>query len=141
MNLNQVFSGDYLKAEDLQGRTVPVIISKVELKQFEDGNKLVLHFEGKNKQLVANKTNANIIAENTGTSETDNWVGKRISLYVKKVEFQGKLVPAIRVVLNDTPAPAPVRPAPAPARQPDPARDDEGFAAANPEEGDPSVPF
>lgn len=105
MKLNEVFSGNYLKAEHLQGRTVPVTISKVEVKEFDDGNKIVVFFAGKDKSLVCNKTNANIIAENLGTQETDEWVNGRIQLTVKKVEFQGKLVPAIRVVLNDNPAP------------------------------------
>lgn len=117
MNINEVFSGNFLKADDLQGKTVRITISKVEVKEFDDGNKIVLHFQGKDKALVCNKTNASIIAENVGDPETDNWVGTTHLLTVKKVEFQGKLVPAIRVVLNDTPA-AP----PAPAPKPQPAK-------------------
>lgn len=113
MNINEVFSGNFLKADDLQGKTVRITISKVEVKEFDDGNKIVLHFQGKDKALVCNKTNASIIAENVGDPETDNWVGTTHLLTVKKVEFQGKLVPAIRVVLNDTPA-APPAPAPKP---------------------------
>lgn len=117
MNINEVFSGNFLKADDLQGKTVHVTISKVEVKEFDDGNKIVLHFQGKDKALVCNKTNASIIAENVGSPDTDDWAGTRHLLTVKKVEFQGKLVPAIRVVLNDTPGQAPAKPAAAPAPQ------------------------
>jgi len=117
MKLNEVFSGNYLKADDLQGRTARVTISKVEVKEFDDGNKIVLHFQGKDKQLVCNRTNCSIIAENLGTQETDEWTGQTVQLMVKRVEFQGKLVPAIRVVLEDK-KPVVAAPKAAPAPQP-----------------------
>jgi hypothetical protein len=104
MNINDVFSGNFLKANDLQGKTVRVTISKVEIKDFDDGKKIVVSFQGKDKTLVCNKTNANIIAENVGSKETSDWIGQTVSLTVRKVEFQGGLVPAIRVVLNEQPA-------------------------------------
>ncbi len=131
MKLSEVFSGNYLKADDLQGRTVPVTISKVEVKEFDDGNKIVVFFAGKDKSLVCNKTNASIIAENLGSDDTDLWTNGKISLCVKKVEFQGKLVPAIRVVLVDKPvaAPAPAQPARGimgKVQQPEPADQDGG---------------
>ena len=40
MELSSVFTSDTLKASDLQGREVTVVIATVEAKQFEDGNKL-----------------------------------------------------------------------------------------------------
>jgi hypothetical protein len=119
MKLSEVFSSSLLKAEDLQGRTVRVTISKAEIKQFDDGNKIILSFQGKEKSLVCNRTNSSIIAENLGSQETSDWVGQTILLTVKKVEFQGKLVPAIRVVLNEsTPPPTAknARPEPGPAQ-------------------------
>lgn len=99
--LNDIFGGNFLKADDLQGRSVPVTISAVEVKEFDDGNKLILSFEGKDKKLVCNRTNASIIQEVLGSSDTDDWVGQKVTLITKKVEFQGKLVPAIRVKLED----------------------------------------
>jgi len=72
MKLSEVFSGNYLKADDLQGRTVPVTISRVEVKEFDDGKKIVIHFDGKDKCLVCNKTNCSIIAENVGSDDTDH---------------------------------------------------------------------
>jgi len=106
-NINDVFGGGFLKAEDLKGASPRVKISRVEIKDFDDGKKLIIHFEGKDKALVCNKTNASIIEEVLGSADTDDWEGKRITLTTKKVEFQGKLVPAIRVVLEDTAPPKP----------------------------------
>lgn len=107
-NINEVFGGSFLKADDLKGGSPRVTISQVEVKDFDDGRKIVVHFQGKEKCLVCNKTNASIIAENTGSTDTDDWVGHTVQLTVKKVEFQGKLVPAIRVVLGDAAQAAPV---------------------------------
>ena len=116
MKLNNVFGGDYLKAEDLQGKSVPVVIESVDVKDFDDGKKLIIRFEGKEKTLVCNRTNASILEETLGSSDTDDWIGKRAVLVTKKVEFQGKLVPAIRFSL-DVPKPAP-QPFAQPAAQP-----------------------
>ncbi len=101
--LSEVFSGGLLKAEDILGKSVPVIISAAEIKQFDDGKKIILSFEGKDKQLVCNKTNASIIEEVLGSNDTDDWIGKKITLITRKVEFKGDLVPAIRVKLEEAP--------------------------------------
>lgn len=96
MKVSQVFSGEYLKAADLQGREPTVVIEKVELKEFDDGNKFLITFQDKKKGLVANKTNAGRIALLYG-DDTDEWLGKEIVLYTDIVDFQGKPTEAIRV--------------------------------------------
>lgn len=109
MDVNTVFSGDSLKAADLQGREIPVVIAGVEMKKFDNGNKLVLRFEGKKKTLVCNKTNAKRISMMYGPN-TDLWTGNEITLYVDQVEFQGDLVDAIRVkVMKKQAAPQPAQ--------------------------------
>ena len=110
MKTSEVFGGNFLKAEDLKGGSPHVTISEIELKEFDDGKKLILHFAGKDKALVCNRTNSSIIQEVLGSDDTDDWIGKRIRLCVKKVEFSGRLVPAIRVVLEEA-APPPKAPA------------------------------
>lgn len=95
--ISEVFQGDYLKAEHLGDRPVTVTIESVKVKDFDDGAKFIIKFVGKERQFVCNKTNSNIIAEVTGCDDTDDWEGKRITLVVRKVDFQGKRVPAIRV--------------------------------------------
>ena len=96
MDINAIFSGNSLKAADLQGAEPTVTIETVEAKQFDDGNKLVIKFAGKEKTFVCNKTNANRIASAYGNN-TDGWLGQKITLYTDQVDFQGKLVDAIRV--------------------------------------------
>ena len=62
MRMGEVFGGEHLKSADLQGRRVVVTIERVSMVKYEDGAKPVLHFVGKDKGLVLNKTNANILA-------------------------------------------------------------------------------
>jgi len=96
MELSEVFPSETLKAADLQGNEPIVTIATVDLKDFDNGKKLIITFVGKKKSLVCNKTNANRIAFMHGTN-TDNWIGKKIQLFTDLVDFQGKTVEAIRV--------------------------------------------
>lgn len=95
--MTEAFPGAFLKAADLQGKRVPVIIDKVDMEDIGGEEKPVVHFKGKDRGLVLNRTNANMIAEITGSDETDDWVGVSIILYCAKVDFQGRRVDAIRV--------------------------------------------
>lgn len=101
MKLSELFPSNLLKAQDVldAGGEMPLVIRNVEVKEFESDSgkerKPIIYFEGE-KQMVCNKTNGNIIAELYG-DETDNWIGKSITLTVREVDFQGKSVPAIRV--------------------------------------------
>src|SRR3990167_11326452 len=95
MDITSAFPGNYLKAADLKGRQVPVSIERVEMEDVGGDHKPVVYFQGAERGLVLNKTNANIIADMYG-QETDQWAGKRIVLYPARVEFQGKLGDAIR---------------------------------------------
>ena len=96
-NINEIYpSGNALKAEDLKGHTVRVTIRAHEVKTFDKGSKLVLHFEGKEKTLVCNKTNAKVIASQFG-NDPDSWIGKSVELYPDKTMFAAELVDCIRV--------------------------------------------
>jgi hypothetical protein len=88
MRISSAFPSPYLKAADLQGRRVPVKISRVEMQEFTDEVKPVVYFEGKSKGLVLNKTNANTISAAYG-DETEDWEGKETVLYEAEVEYQG----------------------------------------------------
>jgi len=118
MNINEAFPGTYLKAADLQGRRIPVVIERIVVEEIGGDHKPIVYFRGKDRGLVLNKTNANTIAEAFG-QETDQWVGATITLFEARVEFQGKRVPAIRV---DIPPTLPVKAAPQPA-EPNPPAD------------------
>lgn len=94
-SIDDIFAGRYLKAEDLQGKRTVVTISDVSRQDFDNGPKLVLALQGKDKEFVANKTNCMVIAEAFG-KDYDRWVGHRIEIYPERVPFQGKMVPSIR---------------------------------------------
>lgn len=136
MKLNEAFPSNFLKAEDLAGRTVPCTIAAAEMEELGQGRdketKLVLSFAGKEKKLVCNKTNASAIAKLHG-DDTDLWIGKVINLVPREVEYQGDTVWAIRIA---TPAPgttAARKPAPKPVSKAEPS-DNDGVL---PEEADP----
>jgi hypothetical protein len=113
MKIGSAFPSEFLKAADLNGKAIRVTIDTVTTEKVGEDRKPVLHFVGKDKTLVLNKTNANRLVEATGTDETDEWSGWSITLYPCKVEYQGKRVDAIRV--DDRPGssrPPAKRPAP-----------------------------
>lgn len=95
--LREIYGGNYLKAEDLAGKEINAQIEDVTIVEMDEKKRAVLHFKGKEKTLLCNVTNANMLEELLGSDDTDDWIGKRICLYVCKVDFQGKRVPAIRI--------------------------------------------
>ncbi len=100
MNVNTIFPSNYLKAADLGGAQARVTIDRVEMETLGQGaqaqERPVIYFAGKEKGLVANKTNMSAIAAVYG-DETDEWHGAEIVLFETMVDFQGKTTPAIRV--------------------------------------------
>jgi hypothetical protein len=88
---------DFLKADDIGGDMPIVQIETAEVKDFDGGErKLVLTFHGQDKSLLLNMTNAKAIGQAYGTN-TDNWIDKSIMLFTMMVDYQGKMVNAIRV--------------------------------------------
>jgi hypothetical protein len=99
MKVSSLFPSKFLKADDLNDREIQCIIKDVQVEDVSgDGSdrKPVLYFEGKEKGLVMNKTNSMVIASSHG-EDTDDWGGKSVVLYPTKTQFQGKLVPCVRV--------------------------------------------
>lgn len=99
MDAKTIFPSKYIKAEDLQGKSVTVQIANLEIEQIgkNKDERPVLYFRGKKKGLVLNKTNTNKICDILGSSETEEWFGQMIVLYPTEVEFQGSATLAIRV--------------------------------------------
>lgn len=116
MKVGSAFPGQYIKAADLQGKRVQVIIDNVAMEDIGGETKPVLHFRGKDRGLVLNKTNATSIWGITGTDETDEWSGHTVVLYPSKTDFQGKRVDCIRI---DPPARPVQRQAPPPPPDPE----------------------
>ncbi len=98
MKISQAFPSKYLKAADLNNRTIKVSVNKIvfeEIGQDKD-KKPILYFNGAEKGLVLNKTNATAIGAVHG-EQMDGWPGKEIELFSQMVPFQGQNVAAIRV--------------------------------------------
>jgi len=95
VNVNTVFPTKYVKAQDING-SVNVIIRNAVMEQLGDEYKLIVYFEGHEKGMVLNKTNANNIASLYGP-ESDGWIGKPMMLVSTFVDFQGKSTAALRL--------------------------------------------
>jgi hypothetical protein len=96
-----MFDRDYLGAWDLTGREVTATISRVAGGELtgqggRKSKKPLVYFEGKEKALACNKTNAKTIAALYGAN-TDGWVGKAITMYPTTTSMNGETVDCIRV--------------------------------------------
>ena len=96
MKISTAFPSTYLKAADLDGRNIGVTMDYVRMEDIGGDHKPVLYFEGKEKGMVLNKTNANNIMTVYG-DDTDDWHGGELTLFSAMVDFQGRSVEAIRV--------------------------------------------
>jgi hypothetical protein len=94
--------GSYLKAEDLQGRDVFVVLEGVTLEAIKgkegepSENKLVAHFKGKDKTLILNRTRCEQLATIFGDDDYDNWAGP-VTLATGSTKFGGKTVACIDI--------------------------------------------
>ena len=96
--VSDAFPSNYLKAADLNNRTIKLKIDKVifeEIGQNKD-QKPVMYFADVKKGLVLNKTNATTIGAVHG-QEFEGWTGREIELFTQMVPFNGQNVAAIRV--------------------------------------------
>lgn len=99
MNVNDFYQTEskWLKAADLGKKKVRVVIDRAEVVEFKDNTKKVgIFFQGKEKGLVLNKTNAQLIAEQYG-QDMNEWRGKSIAIYPTTTDFGGERVECIRV--------------------------------------------
>lgn len=96
-----MFDRDYIGSWDLEGRDVTLTIASVKGETLtapgaKKSKRPVVKFEGKDKGMIFNKTNANIVAKMYGPL-TDRWVGKRITIYPTTTKFGSETVECIRV--------------------------------------------
>lgn len=96
MHIDELFPSRFLKWTDLKGKNVRLTIKGVSIEEFDDGRKPALAFEGTDKLMTLNKTNALVIADMYGP-ETTKWPGNQIVVAHEKVLFAGKMTDTIRV--------------------------------------------
>jgi hypothetical protein len=130
--VSETYAGQYLNASELAplgSRRMALIhhVTQELIGQARDA-KLVLSLvsaAGKPwpKEVVLNKTNALHLQAAYG-DDTDAWTGKQIDIWAENVQFQGRVVPGIRLVPSQAAngqggaLPAPARAAPQPQPQP-----------------------
>lgn len=101
MHINQLSESKYLKKEDCEPPIDVTITDITHENLAREGDpeelKYILNFK-ECKPMVLNPTNAQLIAMATGSEETDDWKGKKVTLWNdKSVSFGGKIVGGIRV--------------------------------------------
>lgn len=110
MDINSLFPSQFLKAADFAVPRV-MTIARITVEDVGSGEdksrKPVLHFAEGGPGLVLNKTNASFLAHSFGNN-TDHWLGRPIEARSEPVQFQGRVVSAIRV--RAAPIAAPTQP-------------------------------
>lgn len=104
MDMSQFYQGEFLKAVDLVGRTVHLTIAKVTEQEFSDGqrSKPAIYFEGKEKGLILNKTNCDVLMAAYGR-DSSGWIGKELILGTHKVRNPaGQVVDGFKVAVPST---------------------------------------
>lgn len=132
MKRDDVFPSKYLKASDLNGISVTVVIERATFEKLKapDGKeqeKMVLSFRKHKKMLPLNRTNFDAVTSTVGDDETDNWPGHRLELYPDKTPMAGKMVDCVRIrapAQRELPRPTAAEP-PTPPAQPEDTLDEE----------------
>ena len=100
MNYKQMFPSKFLRAVDIGSGGDNVVIDRVAMEMVGQGadaeEKSVLYIRDVTQGLILNITNANSIAAMHG-DDTDDWIGRTITLFRTKVQFKADMVDAIRI--------------------------------------------
>lgn len=100
MKTSEMTQSKYMKAADLDEDTVVTVAKVGQINLAREGAapdmKWAIRFKEFDKPMVLNKTNIKRLEKALG-DETDNWPGKQVVLFVDEVDYQGDLVPAIRI--------------------------------------------
>ena len=102
MHVSELKESKFLRKEDCGPGILVTVQSVSQQNVAKEGApeemKWVMHFNETDKPLVLNSTNGQIIAQITGSDDSDNWTGASLVLYHDpNVSFGGKLVGGVRV--------------------------------------------
>ena len=97
ITVDDMFPKDHIVGTDIgEGKSFAMVIADYEEKKVfnprKNQTKIVwtLRFKGAKKPLILNKTNAEAVAEITGSRTAADWVGKTVELYSEWVSAFGK---------------------------------------------------
>src|SRR6516164_3889241 len=90
-DFDALYGSKYLSVADLKDGEPRLKIGKVEVAELREKNgaskrKYVMWFEGADKGLVVNKTNAKKLADAYG-KQTQKWIGQIVQLYSEDTTF------------------------------------------------------
>lgn len=124
-NINQMIESKYLKQSDVDGEMEVTIakIGQINVAREDEQPELkwAARFTELPKPMVLNSTNLQLLAKACGSEESDDWVGKKVTVYADpNVSFGGKLVGGLRIKL-------PIKKASAPKGKFDDMQDDVPF--------------
>jgi len=101
--IHEMTDSKFLRKEDVGDGEIVVTIRKigkanVAMEDQPPELKWVIAFAEFRKPMVLNATNIQILAKACGSEDTDDWINKRVMLFVdENVTFGGKLVGGLRV--------------------------------------------
>jgi len=109
-NINQMIESKYLKQADVEYETEVTIVKvgqiNVAREDEQPDMKWAVRFQELKKPMILNSTNIQLIAKALGSEESDEWIGKKVTIYSDpNVSFGGKLVGGLRVKLPVKTAP------------------------------------
>jgi len=116
MHIGTFSQSKYLKQSDTDENGFLATITKVEAenvaKQGEEKKiRCIVYFREQEKGMVFNKTNLNRAAKICGSEDTDNWIGKKVVVFLDPdVEMGGEIVGGLRVRAPKKPAAEPKQP-------------------------------
>ena len=91
VDFDELYPGRFIKSGDLRGQDRNLTITRVEVDELEGTKgkqtKGIIHFAETKKGLVLNRTNGECLKAMFGRKLPD-WVGKRVTLYPKKIESE-----------------------------------------------------
>ena len=93
----------YLKHQELNGQDWVVTIDRAERHEMKNNDnetekKFVLFFKEIEKGMILNATNMNVLYTLFNSDDSDDWAGKRITLYTKDdIEMGGKIMSGLRI--------------------------------------------
>ena len=111
MKFSELYPNDWLKADDLDGQDVTLVIKDLQLEELGANNerKPVAYFQGTDKKMAVNVTNGKTVKSLYG-GDSDGWIGKAITLFPAEVSFGADTVMGIRIrpqVPEQAPSPVP----------------------------------
>jgi hypothetical protein len=118
VNYDDFHSSKFLGVADLNGTAHVVQIERITREQMQDGKvKPAIHFVGKQKALLANKTNWGTLGAAFG-KDLNSWVGRSVELFAMPCQGPNGMTQGVRVrAVNQAPPAAPTAVTPPPAPQ------------------------